>query len=104
MYVWTLLVQFGHFWCNFWIGFGMHVWTLLVQFLIPKLFFNHFDYFGQIWTGFGMHIWTFFVQFLIPIFFFNHFNYFLTDLDKFWYAYLDTFGATFDTKKNFQPF
>jgi hypothetical protein len=51
-----------------------------------------------------MHIWTFFVQFLIPIFFFNHFDYFLTDLDRFWYAYLDTFGATFDTKKNFQPF
>jgi hypothetical protein len=25
-------------------------------------------------------------------------------LDKFWYACLDTFGAIFDTKKNFQPF
>jgi len=25
-------------------------------------------------------------------------------LDRFWYACLDTFGAIFDTKKNFQPF
>jgi hypothetical protein len=51
-----------------------------------------------------MHVWTLLVQFLIPIFFFNHFDYFWTDLDRFWYAYLDTFGAIFDTQKNFQPF
>jgi hypothetical protein len=25
-------------------------------------------------------------------------------LDRFWNACLDTFGAIFDTKKNFQPF